>query len=345
MAGLPMVPFAILPKISWKHHQEVKPRIDREEALILAGVKPEEDVLDEEELEKLLEDNSGDEDEESVISSVKSDKSEEQEPLYDYIAGILPGTPKAKEGGEPTIKIDERTGQIKTIAPSSTGPAERPAWLEPLEEPEPVETCSQFFTRVIEQYKAKQRMKRQHYLLKEFEERIKKIDQKAREEIFEEIKLEEKNVMKEAIRAAKRRKANAKPKKTKLSKKVVQIEMLPPGLHDEVEKRDREMERLDFYCNNLHYWRVDALQQEIDHEEQLSREEGEKAERELKRLVKERLELERAETVKKDEIIFKEDFEITQQVNKLMRQTGVVAGIIRIINACIISIIIIIIRY
>ena len=327
MAGLPMVPFAILPKISWKHHQEVKPRIDREEALLLAGVTPKEDDIDEEKDKDETLGGDLSEDEESVISSVKSDKSEEETPLYEYIATILPGTPKAKEGeAEPTIQIDERTGEIKTIQPIHVGPVERPAWLEP-PEPEPeVETCSQLMFRLIDQYRARQRIKRQHYILKEFEERIKKMDQKVREEVFEEIKLEEKLVMKEAIKAAKRRKANAKPKKPKRSKNVESI-LLPPGLDDEIQQRDREMERLDFYCNNLHYWRVDALQQEIEYEEQLAREEGAKAERELRKVIKERKDREREETIKKDELIFKEDFEITQQVNKLMRQTGVVAGI------------------
>lgn len=336
MAGLPMVPFAILPKISWKHHQEVKPRIDREEALLLAGVKPIEDNIDEEkDKDETLGDD--DEDEESIISSVKSDKSEEEIPLYEYVATILPGTPKAKEGeAAPTIKIDERTGQIKTIEPIHV-PAERPVWLEP-PEPEPeVETCSKYLGRIIEEFRARQRIKRQHYILKEFEERIKKMDQKVREEIFEEIKLEEKNVMKEAIKAAKRRQANSKPQKPRKSKNVESIS-LPPGLNEEIEQRDREMERLDFFCNNLHYWRVDALQQEIECEEQLAKEEGAKAEREARRIRKEILDREIEETIKKDELVFKEDFEITQQVNKLMRQTGVVAGMIIIIATYILSI-------
>jgi hypothetical protein len=71
---------------------------------------------------------------------------------------------------------------------------------------------------------------------------------------------------------------------------------------------------------------VDALQQEVDHEEQLRIEQGDKAEREAKRIVKERMEKQLLETIKKDEVVFKEDFEITQEVNKLMRQSGVVTG-------------------
>ena len=325
MSGLPLVPFAPLPKINWRANQEIKPRVDREEALLLAGVTPKEDIvfddIDEEKDDTLAELS----DDESVISSVKSDRSEEEIPIYEYIESILPRTPPPKDGSAPTIIVDEKTGTIK---PVKAGPAvpERPVWLEP-PEPEPeVETCSQFLYRVIEEYKAKQRVKRQHYILKEFEERIKKMDQQVREEIFEEIKIEEKAVMKEAILAAKRRKANAKPKKPRRSKKVVETIHLPDGLDEEIEERDREMARVDFFCNNLHYWRVDALQQEVDHEEQLRLEEGDKAEREAKRIGKERMEKQKQETIKNDEIVFKDDFEITQNVNKLMRQSGVVAG-------------------
>ena len=285
--GLPIVPFAPKIKINWKHNQEIKPRVDREEALLLAGVQPPEDDIDIENNETIDDDGDDDDDTESIVASVKSDESEEPIPLYEYIDTILPKTPPPKDGTAPLILVDEKTGTIKPIKEVPDAPA-RPVWLEP-PEPEPeVETCSQFLGRLLEEFKARQRQRRQHYLLKEFEERIKKMDQKVREEIFEEIKAEEKLVMKEAILAAKRRKANQKPKIPKRSKKVVEAIHLPEGIDDEIDQRDREMERLDFYCNNLHYWRVDALQQEVDHEEQLRKEEGDKVEREAKRIVQER---------------------------------------------------------
>jgi len=288
MSGLPMVPFAPKIKISWKNNQEIKPRVDREEALLLAGVVPQDDVdIDVDENNETIDDDDDDDDDESIVTSVKSDESEEPIPLYEYIDTILPKTPPPKDGTAPLILVDEKTGTIKPIKDIPDAPA-RPVWLEP-PEPEPeVETCSQYLGRLLEEFKARQRFKRQHYLLKEFEERIKKMDQKLREEIFEEIKAEEKLVMKEAILASKRRKANQKPRIPKQSKKVVQSIHLPEGLDYEIYQRDREMERLDFYCNNLHYWRVDALQQEDDHEEQLRKEEGDKAEREAKRIVNER---------------------------------------------------------
>jgi len=289
MSGLPLVPFAPKIKIGWKNNQELKPRVDREEALLLAGVVPEEDVVDVDENNETIDDDDHDDDDhdDDDTESVKSDESEEPIPLYEYIDTILPKTPPPKDGTAPLILVDEKTGTIKPIKDVPDAPA-RPVWLEP-PEPEPeVETCSQFLGRLLEEFKARQRSRRQHYLLKEFEERIKKMDQKVREEIFEEIKAEEKLVMKEAILAAKRRKANQKPRIPKRSKKVVQSIHLPEGLDDELEQRDREMGRLEFYCNNLHYWRVDALQQEVDYEEQLRKEEGDKVEREIKRIVKER---------------------------------------------------------
>jgi len=291
MAGLPLVPFAPLPKINWKNHQEIKPRVEREEALLLAGVLPPEDEIDDGTLVDIsndeLEEEDDEDDDDDDDASVQSEQSEEPTPLYEYIETILPRTPPPKDGTAPLVIVDEKSGTLKPVTQAPTTPV-RPVWME-APEPEPeVETCSQFLGRIIEEFKAKQRIKRQHHLLKEFEERIKLMDKKVREEIFEEIKAEEKIVMKEAILAARRRKANQKPKIPKRSKKVVEEAHLPEGLDDELYQRDREMDRLDFFCNNLHYWRVEALQQEIDYEEQLKKEEGDKAEREANRIVKER---------------------------------------------------------
>lgn len=282
--GLPYVPFAsVLPKIEWKRGQEKKPRlIIREDG----DVKP--NTGDEEKGT-----NEAEENEDSVADSsdASSESSEEEEDLVDYINSLLP---TVLDDGTVIRKKEAVLDEVEVLK-------NRPPWYK-----------RQWIA--FQNWRERERIRRKHYIYRDYEERVKLIDDRIRLMIMKEIQANEDAVIEEARQTEIRIKNN--------SMKRAKRAQLGDSFEQEFDLREAELRKLQFFEVNLQAWATENSEQRFL-EEQRRREE-EEAER--LRLLEEQEAAQIRQAAADFDKMYEEDLEITQDVLEMGRKVGAQAG-------------------
>jgi hypothetical protein len=170
-----VVPFNRPPKKEWVNGAEKKKR------LTIDLTRDEDDDIEDENFNDY------------EVSSESSESSEEE--IFDmqaYIADLLPG--EVIDGMKPTKKANT-------------------AHLEDLRyKPKPVDRLKyiKFIYRFIQRKRAQERERRKHYIIKEWEQKIKEYDAKLRQDVEDKMEAHRKEVLIELHRAEQRRIRNSR---------------------------------------------------------------------------------------------------------------------------------------
>jgi len=184
--GAPIVPFVILPKKEFYKDSEKKPRLN---------IKLDHYINSDSESDISDYDNKDDDDIDETdgvtdIEDVSSNKDE-----YDLIEHLQSLLPDELVNGKP-IRKDLNT-----------------SYLEDLRyKPKPTEYFKLFRSlyRVIKEARMRERERRKHYILREYEMRVKEYDVKRRQNILDRMQQQRNEVLMEAYRTELRRAQNSK---------------------------------------------------------------------------------------------------------------------------------------
>ena len=169
-----LIPFNPLPRKNWEHDSEVKERVPPH--LYLGSDSEEDKSWDPEDWD--TDDNSDDDEE----GSRKSDDSEEYfKTLQKHMSNLLPG--EAKEGKKPKAASRAHLLDLKKPAPS-------------------IQLCYYFYqlVRSIKEWRAMDRARRKHHIIRDYEKSIEKYDRIEQQRIEDEIQTNRKRVILEAYR-------------------------------------------------------------------------------------------------------------------------------------------------
>ena len=229
-------------------------------------------------------------------SSEESIEPEEEMELADYIDSLIPKTPP--EGG---VRPKAAWEQDDIFTPKAKKKSS--GW------------GLQYIYNKFQAWREKERKRRMQGIYKVYEQKVKAYDAHLRREIVHEIKADEEAILREMHEVEKRIKANSFVKQ----KAVLAHE----EFDKDFAKRDEETAKIEFYCLNLQRWAVERFG-EADALAEAERAK-ELQEREGKRLERERVA--RLAQVEEDNKILGVDVGITQDVLRIMRGTGQVAGV------------------
>jgi hypothetical protein len=228
-------------------------------------------------------------DELASLSSEESDESFIE--IGDYITSLIPVTPP---GGVKAKAVWEEEEEIivKAFKPG----------------------CIRMLWRKFQAWRKKERERRIHYIYKEYEERVKQYDEKIKNDILDEMQANEEALVQEVLLSEKRMKANSFRKANKL--KTTQ------DFDNEVKLRDKEAQKMEFYCLNLQRWATEK------HDLKLAILEDHEARKEYWYRVETEEKHQEELVVKKiaDGKVLEKDNEVTQEALTVMRQTGKIAG-------------------
>lgn len=294
--ALPLLPFhhTRLAKKEWENNrQEKKGRVVDLEELRDSFGKLEFDESSSEESY-----SSSEEDTESSEYSTSENEDDEPDPYGDgfnwagYMDNLLP---EAAELGKPPPKLYKPPPPVvkKKVKVGILGRA----------------------MMAFEAWKARERDRRKHVMLREYEEKVKEYDKKVRMEVMKEIEKHRHEVMKEVAASQKRLRINT------MKKQAAKVGDL--NLYDlKCKEYDRQDEISRFYVTNLQRWAVEKHYDKIE-EEELRRVAILKKEAEEKKAA-ELAERERAKI--EDAKILERDIDITKEIAEIGRKAGVLAG-------------------
>lgn len=297
---LPLTPFVIPIKSRWEDGQEKKKRT----------IKIDPDKYFEDTFSQSL---SGDEDD---LSSLDSSESSE----------YTPSVSEREEDDEEDFDFLDNYADFvnKELLPAEAVVGQAPPKLELYKPPETTGGTNAFgfVDRAWARFQAwceHERERRKHYILRDYETKVKNYESKLQEELSKEIEKMKKDVMKEAVKLAKLRKINSMSR--------------PVSKHDANKKaaarylalcdvRDEEKRRMDFLVNNLQRWAVEKHDQKIRDEELRLAAKKEAEQREAERQRKARV----AQAKLDDAAVYAEDTRMTQEWLEAARRVGVLAG-------------------
>lgn len=190
--GAPIVPFIILPKKEFYKESEKKPRLNIKLDHYINS-DSESDISDYDNI-----DDDDDIDETDGVTDIEDVSSNKDE--YDLIEHLQSLLPDELVNGKP-IKKDLDT-----------------SYLEDLRyKPKPTEYFKfvRFIYSAIKSARIRERERRKHYILREYEMRVKEYDEKRRQGILDRMQQQRNEVLLEAYRTEQRR--------AQMSKKVVEV--------------------------------------------------------------------------------------------------------------------------
>ena len=175
LSGIQIVPFHRPPKKEWKDGAEKKKR------LVIDLSKDEDDDIEDEQFNNYIENSESSEEE-----------SEQEFDMQRHIEDLLPGD--LIDGMKPTKKAN----------------------MSHLEDLRVVKTKGETFKyfrmvyRFIQRKRSEERERRKHYILKEWEERVKKYDADQKQAVLDRMEAHRKEVLLELHRSDMRRKRNSR---------------------------------------------------------------------------------------------------------------------------------------
>eukprot|EP01032_Pedospumella_encystans_P007540 gene7540-9037_t len=214
LGGSQIVPFHRPPKKEWKTGAEKKKRL-------YIDLSKEEDGL-EEEVPTFYEDDSE-----------SSEESEESFDMQEYIAGLLPG--EVVDGKKPLKKAN--TSHLEDLRVKKQ---KRDRWY------------FKMLFRFIIRKRREERERRKHYILKEWEKKLKEYVEKQQQAVQAKMEQHRKEVLLEQHRSNMRRIRNSRKK----VEKSAHIELFTADL----KRRDLEAKKLHNYCENLSTWAIEGYE-------------------------------------------------------------------------------------
>lgn len=300
--ALPLVGFVTPIKKSWEDGQEKKKRT----------VKLDPDEYFRKLHEPEEESDEGSEEDDDDLSSLGSS----------YVSSKSSRTGDGS-GDEDEDFLDDYAGFVNTLLPKEGEMGGGIAKFEASQGPPKKEKKIGVFGRAWDRFmtwRELERERRKHHVFREYEERVRRQEDKLRSELEQEITAIRLEVEREAVKLHKRRMINsmAKPKS-----KYDAMKQATARYDALVEKRDEEFRRMEFYYLHLQSWAVEKHDQKIRDEELKQfriKEEQQKA--------AEKARLEAAAKAKLDDaLILAEDIRITQEWKEMGRRVGVLAGV------------------
>lgn len=302
LGGAQIVPFAPLPKKSWKHGAEKKERLPIDLTSEVSSADEDEDEYSEEDSDS--EDDYYDDYDDSGRRNLNTastqqetaDNDEEYFDLQKHIESLLPG--EIGEDGKPR-----------------KGAGGLDLYLDDLRKKKPNRDrlkYVKYFYRVAVRWRRQERERRKHYLLKEFEERIRVYDEMQKQLIRSKMIEHQKEVLMEAHRRRKRIERN--------SKKKTNQKLLIENFTADLERRDKENKLINFYSKNLTDWAIEGKNRREEEEE-------EERQRQLirdKEAMEAAKEAARVQLIVEDAAILEEDKAITAEVQTIMLKAGTI---------------------
>jgi hypothetical protein len=290
-SSLPLLAFShtTLPKKEWiGNHQEKKGRVISIEAVRQSMLEPDKEDSSDSDVESK---DTAEYRSEDSWNSEEEYEDDEGKGLAEHMNALLPN--KAEVGKpQPKLIPPPPPPKKKKEGPGFWGRR----WLE------------------FQAWRERERRNRMHYILKDYEQRVKDYQLKLDQELEKEIAVIKKEVIKAAWELKKIKKINSMAVK----KKESAVERFDLG----IEKRDEEARRINFLTANLQRWAVEKHDQKIADAMLRKAEALEKAEKERK--IKEKLDKIEAQRVEDYELVI--DVELTQKIAEFGRTTGVLAG-------------------
>ena len=296
--GLPMTPFARVPENRWvsRPYARVKPRLD------ISDLLEDDEVLAQREMEKRLKEI---EDEEARFEEQEESSEEEWESDEDDNASV--------DSDDEVMDIEELMEQATREARQRLATVVEGANIrrKPKPLPKPFTIVYRVLRRWYMNWYKRQQAARLHPAYREYADKVKRYEKKLKQEFKDELKNLEKEVMDEALKTKKRIERSLKKK----NKGVEQIH----AHQEEVTRRNKEAERLDFNCINMQRWAGEAFDREQEAKEQAV--EQANLDRKLG------YEAQVAAEIAADDAEIKEDIRTTQEVFTLMRRSGLKEGV------------------
>lgn len=275
--GAPIVPFVPQPKKEWVRDQEKKARIE---------------VEDEESEEDEDYGNLSDEDELESVSSYSSASSDDS--MQQHIKRLLPG-----EVGDDGEKNDKKA-DVSLIVGDLREIKRKRDWLY---------YVTWVWTK-FQDARKRERLRRKHHILREFEHRIAQYYENQQKKIKENLVKHERAVHLERYQSEMRLRKNSKKKVDKLAS--------VHAFTQDLIRRDHEKVQMDYRVRFLSRWAVEGA----DREEQ-EKIDMEKAQllADLKRREQDLLD-HRTKTIAEDAAILEEDKQISQGIQAMMVKYG-----------------------
>jgi hypothetical protein len=173
LGGVQIVPFHRPPKKAWKEGVEKKTRLYIDLSQAEDGLEEEAPIFYEEESES-------------------SEESEQSFDMQEYVAGLLPG--ELVDGKKPTRGAN--TAHLED--------------MRVVKKPKDTFKYFKIFYRFIQRKRREERLRRKHYILKEWEEKIKEYDEKQKQAVLDKMEQHRKEVLLERHRSNLRRIKNSK---------------------------------------------------------------------------------------------------------------------------------------
>lgn len=165
----------------------------------------------------------------------------------------------------------------------------------------------------IKGWRARERERRKHYIIKELEQRARMFEEKHHESILAQLEAEERAEKLEEYRREQRIIRNSRKKKEKTE--------LADSFAKDIDKRDKAAAQMAYFCENLPVWKIEGQRRE---ESETIRKAKEKMEAELKALVaKEKVEKE--VHLRRDKAMLEEDERFTREIETMMVRYGTIA--------------------
>ncbi|KAJ1421405.1 hypothetical protein B484DRAFT_481147 [Ochromonadaceae sp. CCMP2298] len=164
----------------------------------------------------------------------------------------------------------------------------------------------------IQAARSRERERRKHYILLEWEERIKEYDLKTKQEVLDQMQLQRKEVLLELYRSDQRRIKNSKKK----VERSTQIEQFTTNL----QRRDKEAKIMDFYSENLTNWAIAGYHRDDREAEEAAQRAAQQHLMDVKAAKK----AYQKQLIAEDAAILAEDRWITGEVESLMLKCGTV---------------------
>lgn len=236
-----IIPFHRPPKKEWKAGVEKKKRL-------FIDLSKEEDGL-EEEVPTFYED-----------FSESSEESEESFDMQEYVAGLLPG--EVVDGKKPLKKAN--TAHLEELRVKKV---KKDRWK-----------YFKMLFRFIIRKRREERERRKHYILKEWEQKLKQYVEKEQQAVQAKMEEHRKELLLEQHRSNLRRIRNSKKVSLLLLKSIVLIQCslifyLMNYFEQKVEKsahielftadlkrRDLEAKKMNYYCTNLSTWAIEGYE-------------------------------------------------------------------------------------
>eukprot|EP01039_Chlorochromonas_danica_P000468 gene468-506_t len=164
----------------------------------------------------------------------------------------------------------------------------------------------------IQGWRERERERRKHYIIKEFEERVRQYDELHRKEVQERLEAEERELKLEAYRREQRILRNSRKKAEKSA--------LAESFAKNLDNRDKMKAKIAFYCEALPVWSIEGQRKKEAYQAAKEMEERQAAE---SRALKQRKSEEELERKQKEEIL---DAEIQQskEIETMMIRYGTI---------------------